>query len=70
MGNYVIVMFKYTPLLSAITVTEMLSQSVQIGSQSYRFFVPVTLVGVLFLLVSIPTAYALRAVETRIGKPV
>lgn len=67
LGNYVVAMFKETPLLSAITVLEMLAQAKDIGSSTFRYLEPVTLVGVLFLLVSLPASITVRRLERRLG---
>jgi polar amino acid transport system permease protein len=67
LGNYVIAMFKETPLLSVITVMEMLAEAKGIGSRTFRYNEPFTLVGVLFLLVSLPASLAVRRLERRFG---
>ena len=46
-------MFKDTPLLSAITVVELLQQSKMLGSATFRYTEPLTLVGALFLALSL-----------------
>lgn len=66
LGNYVIGMFKDTPLLSAITVLELLARADVIGSQTYRYLEPMTLVGVLFFIVGFPAAVLLRRLEARL----
>jgi polar amino acid transport system permease protein len=53
MGNNLIAMFKDTPLLSTITVMEMLNRAMIIGDKSFHYLEPLTLVGVLFLLMSL-----------------
>jgi polar amino acid transport system permease protein len=67
LGNYVIAMFKETPLLSAITVLEMLAVAKGIGSRTFLYNVPITMVGLLFLLVSLPASFAIRRLERRYG---
>ncbi|MBA3339892.1 MAG: ectoine/hydroxyectoine ABC transporter permease subunit EhuD [Geodermatophilaceae bacterium] len=67
LGNYVIAMFKETPLLSAITVLEMLAVAKGLGSQTFRYLEPLTLVGLLFLLVSLPASLTVRRLERRYG---
>ncbi|MDZ7704041.1 MAG: ectoine/hydroxyectoine ABC transporter permease subunit EhuD [Trueperaceae bacterium] len=67
-GNYFIVMFKETPLLSAITVVELLQTAKIIGARSFRYVEPVTLVGLIFLLLSYPAAIAVRRLENRFVK--
>lgn len=66
LGNYLIAMFKDTPLLSAITVLEMLQAAKLIGAESFRYIEPLTLVGVVFLLLSLLSAAAVRWVESRL----
>jgi polar amino acid transport system permease protein len=68
LGNYVIAMFKETPLLSAITVLEMLAVAKGLGSQTFRYLEPLTLVGLLFLLVSLPASLTVRRLERRYAR--
>ena len=63
LGNYLVAMFKDTPLLSAITVVELLQQSKIIGSATFRYTEPLTLVGVMFLLLSLVAAWGVRRLE-------
>jgi polar amino acid transport system permease protein len=67
LGNYVNGMFKDTPLLSAITVIELLNKAHEIGAQTFRYLEPITLVGVLFFLVSYPTSLLVRRLEARLA---
>lgn len=63
MGNYLVGIFKDTPMLSVIGVAELMHTANAIGSESYRFLEPFTLVGVIFLGISLPTAALIRAFE-------
>ncbi|MFC4563153.1 ectoine/hydroxyectoine ABC transporter permease subunit EhuD [Nocardiopsis mangrovi] len=65
LGNYLIAMFKDTPLLYAITVQEMMFHASGLGGQYFRNFEAITLVGLLFLLVSVPSAVLIRRLERR-----
>ncbi|MNJ62503.1 putative glutamine ABC transporter permease protein GlnM [compost metagenome] len=65
LGNYLIAMFKDTPVLSAITVVEIMQQAKNIGSESFRYLEPITLVGLFFLTISIVLAFGVRQVESR-----
>lgn len=71
MGNYFIGIFKDTPMLSVIGVAELMHTANALGSEYYRFLEPYTIVGVLFLLISLPAASAIRGFEkwvrTRLG---
>ena len=53
LGNYFIAMFKETPLLSAIAVVELMQTAKIMGSISFRYLEPITLVGAFFLVMSL-----------------
>ncbi|PQO41728.1 ectoine/hydroxyectoine ABC transporter permease subunit EhuD [Blastopirellula marina] len=53
LGNYLIAMLKEAPLLSVITVMEVLRQAQVFGNAHYRYLEPLTIVGVLFILLSL-----------------
>lgn len=63
LGNYLIAMFKDTPLLAAITVTELLRKAQLIGAESFRYLEPMTLVGLIFLFFSLLASRLVRRVE-------
>ena len=69
LGNYLIAMFKDTPVLSAITVVELMLQAKNIGSQTFRYIEPITMAGLFFLIVSLCAAYLVRRVEARLRLP-
>ncbi len=64
-GNYFIAMFKDTPMLSAITVLELLQTAKNVGAETFRYIEPLTIVGVLFLVVSLISAKFIRSLEKR-----
>lgn len=66
MGNYLIVMFKETPVLSAITLVELLGRAQILGSQSFRYLEPFTLVGVFFLIISYSAALLVKKLELKL----
>ncbi|WJD70980.1 ectoine/hydroxyectoine ABC transporter permease subunit EhuD [Pseudomonas asiatica] len=66
LGNYLIAMLKDTPVLSAITVVEIMQQAKNVGSESFRYLEPITLVGLFFLALSIALAYLVRRLEVRL----
>ena len=55
-------------MLSVIGVAELMHTANAIGSESYRFLEPYTLVGIIFLMISLPTAAILRAFEAWVRK--
>jgi polar amino acid transport system permease protein len=68
LANYFIAMFKETPLLSAITVLELMNQAKSVANDSYRYIEPMTLVGAFFLAISVPSVLFLRWLERRFGR--
>ncbi|MFD2237605.1 ectoine/hydroxyectoine ABC transporter permease subunit EhuD [Aureimonas populi] len=68
LANYLIAMFKETPLLSAITVLELMNQARSIANFNYRYIEPLTLVGVFFLVISLVSVLGVRALERRYGR--
>lgn len=68
MGNYLIGIFKDTPMLSVIGVAELLHAANSIGSEHYRFLEPYTLVGVIFLAISLPAAVLVRLFEAKVRR--
>lgn len=67
LGNYLIAMFKDTPLLSAIAVVELMQRAKIIGSDTFRYLEPITLVGVFFLVMSLASSALVRRVERRLA---
>ena len=63
LGNYFIAMFKETPLLSAIAVVELMQTAKILGSFSFRYLEPMTLVGVFFLAMSLIASLLNQQVE-------
>lgn len=70
LGNYLISMFKDTPYVIVIGLTEIYGQAQGIGSQTFQYTEPLSLVGLLFLAVSYPSALFVRWLEKRFGRPV
>jgi polar amino acid transport system permease protein len=67
LGNYVISMFKETPLLLAIGVIDLVGAAKEAGAGAYRYVEPYTLAGLFFLLLSYPAAVLVRKLERRVG---
>jgi polar amino acid transport system permease protein len=63
LGNYLVAMFKETPLLSAIAVVEMMQEAKIVGSETFRYVEPMTLVGAIFLALSLVSMVGIRRVE-------
>lgn len=68
LGNYLVALFKETPLLSAIAVLELMQTAKIIGSDTFRYTEPITLVGVFFLVMSLISAALIRAAEAALKR--
>jgi polar amino acid transport system permease protein len=69
LGNYLIAMFKDTPLLSAIAVVELMQRAKIIGSETFRYLEPISIVGLFFLAMSLIAAMLIGALERRLRIP-
>ncbi|WP_119275105.1 ectoine/hydroxyectoine ABC transporter permease subunit EhuD [Taklimakanibacter deserti] len=68
LGNYLVALFKETPLLSAIAVLELMQTAKIIGSETFRYTEPITLVGLFFLAMSLVSASLIRAAERYLNR--
>ena len=67
MGNYLVGIFKDTPLLSTIGVAELFHAATAVGGYHYRYLEPYTIVGIIFLMLSIPAAIWIRKIEKNVN---
>jgi len=67
MGNYLVGIFKDTPLLSTIGVAELFHAATAVGGYHYRYLEPYTIVGIIFLTLSIPAAIWIRRIEKNVN---
>jgi polar amino acid transport system permease protein len=68
LGNYLIAMFKDVPLLATITVLDVLGEGRAICSRTFQCLEPYTMVGLLFLAISIPSSIFVRYLEVRLAR--
>jgi polar amino acid transport system permease protein len=67
LGNYVISMFKETPILIAITLLDIVGVAREEGGRSFSYDEPYTIAGLLFLALSYPASLLVRRLERRVG---
>ena len=67
MGNYLVGIFKDTPLLSTIGVAELFHAATAVGGYHYRYLEQYTIVGIIFLTLSIPAAIWIRKIEKNVN---
>lgn len=68
LGTYLVSMIKDAPLLSAITVLDMLAAANIIGGQTYNYLIPLTMVGTLFLLTTLVVSYLVHRLDRWLPK--
>jgi polar amino acid transport system permease protein len=66
LGNYLVQMFKDSAVLFAITVYELMGRVQAIGSGTYRYLEPVTIAGLMYLVVSLVASLLVRTLERRL----
>jgi polar amino acid transport system permease protein len=67
LANYLVAMFKETPLLSVITVVELMARARSVADTNFRYLEPMTLVGGFFLLISVASVAIIRGLERRLA---
>lgn len=68
LANYLVTLFKETPLLSAIGIVELMQAAKIAGSESFRYAEPFTAAALMFLAMSLITVAVLRAFESRLRR--
>lgn len=68
LGTYLVSMIKDAPLLSAITVLDMVAASSIIGDQTYNYLVPLSMVGLLFLLTTLVISFLTHRLDRSLPK--
>jgi polar amino acid transport system permease protein len=68
LGNSINEMLKLTAYAAAIGVVELFGQGLRVAELSYRYLVPFTLVGVIYLVMSVTFTILIRRFEMRIAK--
>jgi len=68
MGNYLIALLKDTPLLSAITLIELLGTAKIIGADFFRYLEPITMAGLIFLVLSYLFSLLVQLLNTRLNQ--
>ena len=68
MGNYLISMFKDTTILSAIALVELLEVAKMLGSETFRYLEPITLVGIIFLILSYTSSLGIQWLEVHLNR--
>lgn len=68
MGNYAVSMLKETPVLSVVTVLDMLNLANMIGDRTFEYLVPLSLVGLIFPVMTTLCSVGIHALERVLPK--
>ncbi|TAN15607.1 MAG: ectoine/hydroxyectoine ABC transporter permease subunit EhuD [Rhizobiaceae bacterium] len=68
LGNYLVSIMKDVPVLSVVTVLEMLNVAKIIGDQTFDYLVPLSMVGALYLILTLVASAIVRIVDVSLPK--
>lgn len=68
LGNYLVSIMKDVPILSVISVLELLSVAKIIGDRSFNYMIPLSLVGLIYLIMTLIAAWGVRLLDERLPK--
>ncbi len=68
MGNYLVSIMKDVPLLSVVTVLEMLNVARIIGDRTFNYLIPLSMVGGIYLILTLVAAAGIRLLDTNLPK--
>lgn len=68
MGNYLVSIMKDVPVLSVVTVLEMLNVAKIVGDRTFDYLIPLSLVGALYLITTLVASAGVRLVDTWLPK--
>jgi polar amino acid transport system permease protein len=68
MGNYLVSIMKDVPVLSVVTVLEMLNVAKIVGDRTFNYLIPLSMVGGLYLIMTMVASAGVRALDTAIPK--
>jgi polar amino acid transport system permease protein len=63
LGNYLVAMLKETPVLSTVSIVDMLNVANVIGDRTFQYLVPLSMVGLIFLILTLLCSAAIRTAE-------
>lgn len=68
LGNYLVSIMKDVPVLSVVSVMEMLRVAQIIGDRSFHYVIPLSMVGALYLIMTLLASAGIRQLDTRLPK--
>lgn len=68
LGNYLVSIMKDVPVLSVVTVVEMLNVAKIIGDHTFDYLVPLSMVGALYLILTLVASGLVRVLDVNLPK--
>jgi len=68
LGNYLVSIMKDVPVLSVVSVLEMLKVAQIIGDRSFHYVIPLSMVGALYLVLTLIASAGVRYLDARLPK--
>jgi len=68
LGNYLVSIMKDVPVLSVVSILEVLNVARIIGDRSFNYMVPLTMVGVLYLILTLVASAGVRILDEHLPK--
>src|SRR5690606_4125559 len=68
LGHYLVGIMKDVPLLSVVAVLEMLNVAKIIGDRTFSYLLPLSMVGAVYLILTLVAAAAVRYLDNRLPK--
>jgi polar amino acid transport system permease protein len=68
MGNYLVSIMKDVPILSVVTVLEMLNVAQIIGDRTFNYLIPLSMVGGIYLVLTIVASAGVRLLDSAMPK--
>jgi len=68
MGNYLVSIMKDVPVLSVVSILEMLNVAKIIGDRTFNYLIPLSMVGGLYLVLTLVASAIVRLVDRRLPK--
>jgi len=68
LGNYLVSIMKDVPVLSVVSILELLNVARIIGDRTFNYMVPLTLVGLIYLIMTLVAASLIRYLDEKLPK--
>ncbi len=68
MGNYLVSIMKDVPILSVVTVLEMLNVARIIGDRTFNYLIPLSMVGGIYLILTLVASAGVRRLDASLPK--